>query len=852
MPDDTDTPQDMTGPTGGSDALRDDFDELNTIAGLKKGDLIIGRFKLQRCLGRGGMGEVWLAHDETLDERLALKLLPRLIHFDERAVEDLKNETRRGRQLSHPNIVRVFDFYKDAQNVCIAMEFVDGENLAVLHAREPNGAFTVERITPWVRQLLNALHYAHRTTNVVVHRDLKPANLLIESANQALKVVDFGIARCVADSMMKVTVSAQPRGTLCYMSPEQAMGRGANPLDDVYAVGVTLYELLAGRPPFYSGDITTQILKVPPPPIAERQKEQGFLNPPPANWEEVIMRCLAKERAQRPQSIGEVMEQLGLGGGLESVPYSVTTADGHRPTGTQQPWTGPHTGAATAATAPGNTGGISVSTSAPVVTVATHTQRSFGGLTQRSGGGTATVPAPITVTQAPSDRKRVPWLSIAAGALLVCALAGAAVWWKKPKPGVQRPISPVAVIPKPAEPTATPVPVAKPLGAPVVDSTKPVAGVDWRVPEDFPTVQDALNAVTQPGQKIIVGAKTFAQRIQIKTAVHLVGAGAQQTIVSVDGQGGAALEVLDTAKDVTIEAMTFRHSGEQELGSAQPVARLRGGKVRIQNCTFSQAMDAGLVAAGETTLTLLNCKFLENQGPGLKLTEGAKASIEGCDFQRNDRGAALELAGTSATFTRCQFDSNAFHGIEASDQAAFAARNCKIAGSGQSGVFVVDAGTSGNVEDCDVTGGQQGLQAERGASLTIRKCRIKGSILGIATQNAGDVTLADSQISGNQSHGVVLTAPEGRSGTIQLINNKILENAGVGLIVEGGSLMPDVQSNQIGPNGHIDVLVRGKAGGSYRANTLLSKLADDGHNYYIEPESPAEWSADNKEQPPAK
>jgi hypothetical protein len=264
-------------------------------------------------------------------------------------------------------------------------------------------------------------------------------------------------------------------------------------------------------------------------------------------------------------------------------------------------------------------------------------------------------------------------------------------------------------------------------------------------------------------------------------------------------------------------------------------------------------MDAGLLASDETILVLRNCKLVENKGPGLKLSGASKATVEDCEFLRNDRGAFIELASTSAIFTRCQFEGSAVHGIEASDQAAFSARNCKINSSGQTGVYVVDPGTQGSLDDCDVTGGQQGLQAERGAGLTVTKSRIKGSVLGIATQNAGNVVIADSTISGNSSHGVVLTAPEGRSGTAQLSGNLILENAGMGLFVEGTGLVPDVQKNKLGPNGKLDIFVRGGAGGNYAANTLLSKPdpSAEGHNYFIEPGSPATWSPDNQQQPVA-
>src|SRR5687768_14412674 len=154
----------------------DDFESLPTLRGLRPGDRILGRFKLEHCEGRGGMGEVWLASDQVLGEEVALKLLPRLIQSDDQTIEDLKKETRHGRQLAHPNIARVFDFYQDEENVCVAMEFVRGDNLARLRARQETGCFQASQIAAWTAQLLDALDYAHRIGRVV-HRDLKPSNL---------------------------------------------------------------------------------------------------------------------------------------------------------------------------------------------------------------------------------------------------------------------------------------------------------------------------------------------------------------------------------------------------------------------------------------------------------------------------------------------------------------------------------------------------------------------------------------------------------------------------------------------------------------------------------------------------
>eukprot|EP01035_Chromulina_nebulosa_P061776 gene61776-84489_t len=219
-------------------------------------------------LGRGGMGVVWRAHDETLHEDVALKFLPDAVRWDPAAYDDLKAETRRARQLTHPNIVRIHDFVEDASGAAISMELVEGRTLTALRLEKPNKIFEVAEIAPWLPQLAAALDYAH-TQARVVHRDLKPSNLMLTEAG-GLKVADFGVARSLADSVTRVSMMSA--GTLVYMSPQQAMGDPPSPADDVYALGATLYELLTGKPPFHTGDVRVQLFQRKPEAMAARRR----------------------------------------------------------------------------------------------------------------------------------------------------------------------------------------------------------------------------------------------------------------------------------------------------------------------------------------------------------------------------------------------------------------------------------------------------------------------------------------------------------------------------------------------------------------------------------------------------
>jgi hypothetical protein len=282
-------------------------DSEPTLRGPAAGQRVFGRYVLTRILGRGGMGVVWAARDETLGGEVALKFLPDAVRWDPAAFEDLKVETRRARQLTHPNIVRIHDFVEDTGAAAISMELVDGRTLTELRVERPNRVFAPADIAPWLAQLASALDYAHAQARVV-HRDLKPSNLMLTSAG-VLKVADFGVARSLADSVTRVSMMSA--GTLVYMSPQQAMGEEPAPADDVYAIGATLYELLTGKPPFHTGDVRMQLFQRVPDSVAGRRRALGL---PAAQisepWEKTIAACLAKNPADRPASAGEVAARL--------------------------------------------------------------------------------------------------------------------------------------------------------------------------------------------------------------------------------------------------------------------------------------------------------------------------------------------------------------------------------------------------------------------------------------------------------------------------------------------------------------------------------------------------------------
>lgn len=251
---------------------------------------------------------VWLAQDDHLSELVALKFLPPQIRFDPAAISMLRKETSRSRKLSHPNIVRIHDFHRhDGEDPFIAMEYVDGQTLQALRFQQPRELFSWEKLESWVRQLCAALDYAHGEK--IVHRDLKPANLMLDRSGR-LKLADFGIATVISDAGTRITGTLG--GTPAYMSPQQVDGKPPQPTDDIYSLGATLYELLTSTPPFHTGQIVHQVLNNDPDPPSQRLTEIKLHNQIPPDVEAMVMACLAKDAARRPQSARAIADWIGL------------------------------------------------------------------------------------------------------------------------------------------------------------------------------------------------------------------------------------------------------------------------------------------------------------------------------------------------------------------------------------------------------------------------------------------------------------------------------------------------------------------------------------------------------------
>ncbi len=314
-----------TPPAGRPDARSGSGKQIWHAPGLADGTVLAGRFRIVRFIARGGMGEVYEAEDLVLKDRVAVKTIRPDVANDSRTMERFLREVHLARTVTHPNVARTFDIFPEGPVTFLTMELLSGETLA--HRISRTGRMRPDEALPLVEQMAAALAAAHEVG--VVHRDFKSANVMLSPDERRpggarVVVTDFGLARrnpgARGERQTSLTATEAVMGTPDYMAPEQIEGRDVSPATDVYALGIVMYEMVTGEPPFQGDTPLSVALKklheAPPSP-------KGRVPELPPVWEKTILRCLERSAADRYASAPEVVralagESIPLGPGMRA------------------------------------------------------------------------------------------------------------------------------------------------------------------------------------------------------------------------------------------------------------------------------------------------------------------------------------------------------------------------------------------------------------------------------------------------------------------------------------------------------------------------------------------------------
>lgn len=277
----------------------------------------LGRYEIRSQIGAGGMGEVYLASDTRLERTVALKILPAELANDQQRMHRFVQEAKTASALNHPNILTIYEIEEVDSTNLIATEFIDGETLRARIQRAPISSSEAIDIATQVTSALAAAHEAG-----IVHRDLKPENIMLRRRDGIVKLLDFGIAKLSepaaepgssnvdTEAMTRARLNTAPGtvlGTVGYMSPEQARGLEVDARTDIWSLGVVLYEMITGRPPFAeptATDVLVAVLQKDPPPLAQ------FVKDPPEALEWIITKALRKDKEERYQTAKELLSDL--------------------------------------------------------------------------------------------------------------------------------------------------------------------------------------------------------------------------------------------------------------------------------------------------------------------------------------------------------------------------------------------------------------------------------------------------------------------------------------------------------------------------------------------------------------
>ena len=269
---------------------------------LSKGQKINDRYEIIKSIGEGGMANVYLANDNILDRKVAIKVLRGDLENNEKFIRRFQREAKSVSDLSHPNIVEVYDVGEEEGQHYIVMEYIDGRTLKQLIQKR--GALTVAEVVDIMTQLTDGLSAAHEA--YIIHRDIKPQNIMILD-NGMIKITDFGIAMTLNATQLTQTNSVM--GSVHYLPPEQASGQTATTKSDIYSAGILMYELLTGTVPFKGENAVEIALKQMKERIPSIRKQNPLI---PQSIENIVLRATAKNPKNRYNDTREMYNDLKI------------------------------------------------------------------------------------------------------------------------------------------------------------------------------------------------------------------------------------------------------------------------------------------------------------------------------------------------------------------------------------------------------------------------------------------------------------------------------------------------------------------------------------------------------------
>ena len=269
-----------------------------------QGQLLSNRYRIERLIGQGGMGKVYLATDQSLERSVVIKLAHLQADLEEEDRARFRREALKMASLNHPNIVAIYDYGTQNDLQFLVMEWVNGGTLKEEFLQ--TGSLSLDRFLQIISQLLSGLWAAHKQD--VIHRDIKPSNLMWDTSSQRLKVLDFGLARGVEGDTL--TGSGHVHGSIQYMAPEQIKGEAQDQRTDIYAVGILVYQLLCGVLPFV-GDNTVELMfqkiQAKAPKLLDQPNVEPWVTPELASW---VDQCLSIEPSTRPENAEECLSMI--------------------------------------------------------------------------------------------------------------------------------------------------------------------------------------------------------------------------------------------------------------------------------------------------------------------------------------------------------------------------------------------------------------------------------------------------------------------------------------------------------------------------------------------------------------